>query len=207
MKYFEAVLLAFTLSLDALTAAFAYGTSKIKIPWKSMLIIDVLCTLTLILTFYLGTVIQPYISQEAIRYIAFALMLLIGLVKLFEELIKWILRKKTKDELEFKMFGFRFLLRIYQNETTADADKNKILTAAEAVSLAVALSFDSLAVGFSAGIAQISAVTLFISTLLFGYLALLLGVLIGGRIARRSKLNLSWLSGAILIVLAVIRLF
>lgn len=207
MHILEGVLLSFTLSLDALTAAFAYGASKIKIPLKSIAIIDIVCTLTLVVTFYLGRLIEPYVSAEVIKYIAFAMLLIIGLTKLFDELIKYILKKKSKDEIQFKMFGFRFILNIYKNETTADADQNKILSVPEAVSLAVALSIDSLAAGFSAGLVNILPAVLFTGSLVFGMGALYLGTFLGKKVAKRTKINLAWLSGLILIFLAISKLF
>ena len=39
----DAILLVSALSMDAFVASFAYGTSKIKIPFKSAIIINVVC--------------------------------------------------------------------------------------------------------------------------------------------------------------------
>ena len=40
----DAILLVTALSMDAFVASFAYGTSKIKIPFKSAIVINVVCS-------------------------------------------------------------------------------------------------------------------------------------------------------------------
>ena len=107
--------------------------------------------------------------------------------------------------MTFKVFDFKFVLEIYANETKADYDKSKTLTLKEAVYLAVALSLDSLAVGFGSSLVSINHLQVIILSFVIGTCCLFVGVLIGKKFIEKVDLNLSWLSGLMLIVLAFIR--
>ncbi len=48
----ETILLVLALSLDAFVASIAYGTNKIKIPFKSIIIIDSICAISLVISLY-----------------------------------------------------------------------------------------------------------------------------------------------------------
>ena len=202
----EALIIAITLSLDSFASGFAYGASKIKIPFKSAFILSFVCSATLGLTLLLGAVVRPYISAEIIKYISFAILLAIGLFKLFEEVIKLLLKRTANRQINFNVFNFHFILQIFGNETEADSNKDKILSAAESVSLAAALSMDGLAVGFSAGLTGANPILLIALSLLIGFSAVMLGFKIGSKIASKLKINLSWLSGLILVAIAVSKL-
>ena len=206
------LLLVSALSLDALVAAFGYGAGKIKIPFNSTLIINLICTAFLAASLFAGKAVSGFLSPGVRKYICFSLLLLIGLIKLCDGLLKsYIRKKKTFDKsIRFKFLSLKFILNVYADPETADADASKILTVGEAAALAVALSVDSLAVGLGLGFDSanpwIYAVMIAFS-FVTGIAAVILGCFIGKRIAQKTPLNLSWLSGVILIVLAVSKLF
>ena len=54
----DAILLVSALSMDAFVASFAYGTSKIKIPFKSAIIINVVCSTILAIALFAGGIIS-----------------------------------------------------------------------------------------------------------------------------------------------------
>ncbi|WP_343009233.1 manganese efflux pump, partial [Blautia obeum] len=108
--------------------------------------------------------------------------------------------------LTFKLFDFKFVLEIYANETKADYDKSKTLTIKESVYLAVALSIDSIAVGFGSSLVSFNFIQILLLSFTIGILALFLGVNIGKKFIEKVNINLSWLSGAMLVCLAIIRL-
>jgi putative Mn2+ efflux pump MntP len=49
----EALLLAFSCSLDAFVASIAYGTNKVKIPFLSVQIINLVCSFILAISLFL----------------------------------------------------------------------------------------------------------------------------------------------------------
>ena len=206
------LLLVSALSLDSLVAAFGYGVNKIKIPFRSVMVINIITSAFLAASLFAGKAISGVINPDICKYICFSLLLLIGLIKLSDSLIKsYIRKKKTIDKsIKFKILSLKFILNVYADPETADADSSKILTIGEAAALAVALSLDGLAVGFGAGFegANIWIYVIMIAfSLLTDISAVLLGGFIGRKVAQKTSLNLAWLSGVILIGLAVSKLF
>lgn len=204
----RAVAVAVILSTDIFVCGLAYGAGKIKIPAKSAAVISIICGLSLGLTSFIGGIIRPYISARAIKYISFAVLLAIGLFKLFEEVLRALLARTTpRKELSLNLLGFRLILKVFQDETEADKNKDKILSSAEAVSLAAATSLDSLAVGFSAGLGSAPVWLLPLAVTLVSFAAVLCGTAAGKKAAAKSRINLSWISGAVLVIIAVTKLF
>ncbi|MCL2592851.1 MAG: manganese efflux pump, partial [Defluviitaleaceae bacterium] len=76
----------------------------------------------------------------------------------------------------------------------------------EAIVLAVSLSLDGFAVGFSAAMLGMNFLAVIIFTLIVDFIALLLGGWLGNKAANKLRFNISWLAGLILIGLAVVQL-
>jgi len=72
--------------------------------------------------------------------------------------------------------------------------------------LAIALSLDSLAIGFGSSLGNINYFNVILLSLVSDMIAIWLGLFIGRKFVEKSKLNLSWLAGIILIILAVLKL-
>lgn len=61
MHKLETILLVLTLSLDAFVASIAYGANKIKIPRSSCLIINLVCSLFLGFSVFLGYGLKKFL--------------------------------------------------------------------------------------------------------------------------------------------------
>lgn len=205
----ETLLLVLSVSIDSLLASIAYGASKIKIPLTSALIVDIISASMLGLSLIVGGFLQNYISANVGRVMSFLILFILGVYRLFESLLKSYIKNKSNDlsPLTFKLFDFNIVLQVYADETKADFDKSKILTSKEALYLALALSLDSLAVGFGSSLISINYVQVFTVAILIGIIAILLGSFIGRKFVENTNINLSWLSGAMLIILAFLRAF
>lgn len=204
----EAVMLAVALSTDALVASFAYGSNKIKIPFSSVQVINVACTSILAVSLLLGGVVRQYVPQEMTKVICFCILIVLGIAKLMDSTIKSIIKNHTNlsKQIKFSMFNLNFILLLYANPEQADVDSSKVLSPDEAVSLAIALSLDGLAVGFGAAIGYVNILTVVAASLVFGTVAVILGCYLGNRLAGKTALDLSWLGGVLLIVLAFLKL-
>ncbi len=204
----ESAILASALSLDAFVASFAYGSDNIRIPLTSALIIDAVCGGMLGIALFVGSVIREYIPAQLTMVICFIILFLLGLVKLLDSITKSIIRKYSgiNGKIHFSMFNIKFVLSLYADPEAADVDHSKSISAKEAVSLAVALSLDGIAVGFGAAIGDANAPLVLVSSLVIGALAIFLGAYTGHKLARKLTFNMSWVSGAILIGLAVLNL-
>lgn len=205
---FSSLLLVLSISIDSFVASIAYGTNKIKIPLKSALIIDIVSALVLGISLSIGSFVRNLIPGNIAVFFSFAILFGLGIYRLFECIFKNYILKRSNSQkpLTFKLFDFKFVMEVYADETKADFDNSKSLSASEAFYLSLALSLDSLAVGFGGSLISINPIQVIIIALVAGIIAISLGGLIGKKLIEKSSLNLSWLSGAILILLAFMRI-
>lgn len=204
----EVLLIVTALTLDAFVSAFAYGANKIKIPFSSVLVINLICTSILGFSLLLGNFIGHLLPADFTSAICFVLLMVLGLTKIFDSAVKNFIRKHSSfhKKIRFSAFSLRFILSVYADPQNADSDSSRCLSAAEAAYLAVALSFDSLAVGFGAGVTNSISWLVVVGSLLFDMCSIVLGCKLGNKLAEKSELDLAWLSGIILIVLAVLKI-
>lgn len=205
----ESLLLVSSVCIDAFVASIAYGTNKIRIPIISSLIINIIGSLTLGISLFFGGFISSFLPGKLPIYISFFILVTIGIYRLFEGIFKNYIRKKNylDKHLTIKIFDMNIILQIYADEIKADFDKSKILTSKEALYLAFALSFDSIAVGFGSSLVGGGYLLTISLCFLIGLVSVILGQFLGRKFSEKSQLNLSWLSGLILIILAITKLF
>lgn len=205
----EAAVLALSLSVDAFVAGFAYGSNRIKIPLSSVLIISIICSGIVGISFLIGSIAKNYIPLWLTSCICFIILFIMGLIKLMDGIMKAFIRRHANLErkVEFSMFSVRFILALYADPEESDFDKSKSISAMESVSLSLALSFDGLAVGFGAAMGGVNGLAVFAWSLVANTAFLLSGCLLGYKIAHRLRFNVSWIGGAILIVMAFLKLF
>lgn len=177
----EALLINLSLCLDAFVAGIAYGAGKIKLPFFSLIIINLICTAFLAFSLFIGRVAGGLISEDAAKWFSFGLLLCIGIIKLAGH------------------------FNACKNPAAADKDNSRHISAAEAAALAVALSIDGLAVGFGAGLSTAAVWWIIGLSLLTDPAALLGGKTLGSALASKTKINLGFLSGVLLILLAVLK--
>lgn len=205
---FASLLLVLSISIDSFVASIAYGTNKIKIPFKSALIIDIVSALVLGLSLAIGSLIKDFIPANTAVIFSFIILLGLGVYRLFECIFKgFILKRYTLQKpLTFKLFDFKFVMEVYADETKADFDNSKTLSSKEAFYLSLALSLDSLAVGFGSSLIAVNLIEVIIICLITGIIAISLGVFIGRKFVEKVNFDLSWLSGTLLIILAFMRI-
>ena len=184
--------IAISLSIDAFAVSFAYGCKKIKMPLHSALLINLICTIAVVLSFLSGLALTAYITEHIAAIISFVILFSIGLTKLFDSITKSIIRKSTQfnKEIKLSVFNLKLALRLYADPEAADADTSKDISPKEAAVLAISLSLDGLAVGLSAAIIGINLWLLIAFTLLSDGIALLLGDLLGNKVASKIRFNI-----------------
>ncbi len=204
----ESLILVIALSLDAFVACFAYGTNKIKIPFTSALVLTTISSLTLTISLFLGFIIKPYLPKELTHIICFIILFFLGTTKLFDSSIKAYIRKRNGlcKSFTFRAMSLNFILNVYADPEMADKDDSRILSYSEAISLALALSIDGLAVGLGAAIAEVNSILVIANSLIVGLVAVLLGAFIGKKVSEKVSLDLSWLSGVLLLILSFMKL-
>lgn len=204
----SSLLLVLSISLDSFVASIAYGTNKIKIPFKSALIIDIVSALVLCFSLAIGSILKDFIPGNTAVIFSFIILLGLGVYRLFECIFKGYIVKRSNSQkpLTFKLFDFKFVMEVYADETKADFDNSKILSSKEAFYLSLALSLDSLAVGFGSSLIAVNIMEVMIICLIAGIIAISFGVFIGRKFVEKVNFDLSWLSGVLLIILAFMRI-
>lgn len=202
MSISHLIFLIAALSLDAFAVSIAYGTSKISIPFGSIIVINIICSAMLFVSLYLGMFLRDFLIKPEI----FASLILFGLgfIKTFDSLIKNYIRKNQgHKKMTFKLFDINFILDIYANPKKADIDKSRSISPKESLSLAVALGLDNLAAGIGAGLIFNPFLAVGIS-LLTGTLAIMFGLSLGKKISKNGR-DFSMVSGIMLMILAMIK--
>ncbi|MCK9478293.1 MAG: hypothetical protein M0R40_02165 [Firmicutes bacterium] len=173
------IMLAVSLSVDALGIGVAYGLKGVKIPITAKIIIFaasfVIATLCELLGQYLLSILLPFV----IKAIGIVILLAVGVYTVFSDPFSY------------------------------DADKSLDIDLSEAFFMGIALSIDSVGVviGNTAIGGALNILPLAISICQFGFLSI--GQKIGSKIMLRGKLgyrSLSVLTGAIIIIIAVFRI-
>lgn len=204
----ESAFLVIALSLDALVASFAYGAKKIEIPFRSAAVIDLICTGILAATLLIGSFFSPFVSSGLTNTLCFSILFFLGLVKLFDSILKNYINRTNvnSQQIKFRMFNLKFILSIYADPEKADVDCSSTLSPSESAALAVALSLDGAAVGFGAGLDDFNFILILVFSIIFNLAAVYAGCWMGRRISAKTPRDFSWFSGIILIILALTKL-
>ena len=184
----EAAFLALSLSLDTFVAGLSYGSSKIRLPLVCAVTVTLVCS--------------------GVLCLSILLLVCMGTLRILDQAIKSFLCRHDgfSRNFMFRALHFQFFLSVYADPCKADADASKSLSVPESVCLALAMSLDGAAAGFGAALGNLNPVAVLFFSLLFGFTTIQGGFLLGNRLAQKIHFSVDWLSGALLILLAFLRL-
>ena len=202
----QALLLVLALSLDSFVAGIAYGAGGIKIPKLSLLTLGGVSTSVLTLSLLAGELLGPLFPAEAVHIVCFLLLFSLGVFKLFDGVLKSAIRARGSCRFSFSALNLNFILQVYAEPERADADHGGTLSPKEAFALALALSLDGLAAGFGASLSGGGVFETALLSLPLSCAAVAVGELLGRRMHRKGKIDLTPLSGVLLILLALLKL-
>ncbi len=128
----------------------------------------------------------------------------IGIAKLLESLIRSIAKKHPSlmGNWGCQIKQINIIFTVYLSPEEANRKDLQVLSAKEALLLSLALSLDSVLVGMAFPAADIPRLALFFSAALFNLLLFVAGCLFGRLLFRMLRIDLSWLSGLCLLLLA-----
>lgn len=203
-----ALLPATALSADAFIAGFAYGAKNIKIPCRIILAINLISASALGASVFLGTLLRPFLPAGFCRAACFLLLFFVGLSKLLDSAAKELIRrrKNTEKHIKLSVFSFSVVLSVYANPEAADADASKQLSLREACTLAAALSLDGAAAGFGTALGSAGGAAFVLCAFITDTVAVISGRLLGNKLSGSLPAFTPWLSGAVLIILAIAKL-
>ena len=198
------ILLAVIVSIDIYLASAAYSNSGIRIPMLSAGVISLVCSAVLGISLRFSVWISGLISVGLCRRLGTAVLIAIGTVTLMKSAVRALVKRITdRGGMSLRIGSAALAVRIYLDETAADTDGSKILSAGEAISLALASSLDCAATGLGSGHIGIDTTAAVALTFAAGYAAIYAGSLTGSLLSR-LRADMSWVSGVLLIVFAVI---
>lgn len=147
LHYFQALLFAVALSIDAFVACFVYGTSRVRIPTVSLLILSFISAGTLFASLLLGGGIRSLLPSAITHALSFVILFFLGLVKLFDSTLKHFIQCTAPKNLRFSLLNLQFILTVYADPAQVNQEDQEILSPREAFPLGLALSLDSAAAG------------------------------------------------------------
>lgn len=189
------ILLIAAVSADGFAASAGMGAAGIKVPLRSAAIISFTGTLFLTVSVALADGVKRFVPYEACRAVSFGLLIFLGLFNIFRDFFKKLAKRRQKPGPISLLF----------DGTAADTDNSKSISPKEAAALSVALSADSLVTGISAGLGEINLPLLCVGTFVTGLLSVALGQWLGRKIVSSLEIDMSWLCGAVLILLALLK--
>lgn len=196
----KSFLLTIAVCTDSFAASVGIGGAGIKIPFRSAAVISLVGTFFLTASAAASEALKLCINSGLFGVLSFLLLLGLGIFNLFQNFFKEIISKKLRFGEEKNSPA-----KLFFDETAADADNSKSISVREALALSVALSADSVVTGISSGSLELNLPLLSAVCFFTGVPAVLLGALLGKKLHSALKINLGWLSGAVLIVLAFLR--
>ena len=204
----EAFLFALSCSLDSFVASIAYGANKVKIPFLSIQILNLISTSILALSIFCGAMVRNILPGNGALIISFATLGSLGLFYLLQGISKTYISKNQGlvKKYIFTLFDLTFVTNIYINQIKNDLINVEKISLKEILYLGVALSIDAVVLGFASALGSINLKLVVLFSLITNSVFIWFGLLIGRKFAEKSKINLSWLSGIILICLAIIKL-
>ncbi|MGN0636958.1 MAG: hypothetical protein ACI4J0_01190 [Huintestinicola sp.] len=197
----RSLLIGAATSADIFAAALGIGAGGIKFPLRSALASAFSGAAVLWLSALLSSAADRILPLDIAVYISKAILLIMGLYSIFGDR----LRKRfppRKKRSGCRLFHYA---EVMNDPKISDCDNSKSISPAEGAAMGIALSADSVFMGISAGIAGCSPGLIFLSSLIFGMGAIILGTAAGkGLSARIKSLARIPAGGIILIILAII---
>ncbi|MCH5194006.1 MAG: manganese efflux pump [Oscillospiraceae bacterium] len=189
----KVLLLVIAVCTDCFAASLGIGSAGIRIPFRSAVIISLVGTVSLSVSVAFAGTLKLAVPGGLCSAISFILLLGLGLFNLFQNFWRDIICKRSKKGDPVRMFF---------DGASADTDGSKSISAKEALVLSAALSADSVVTGISAGLGSISLPLLSAMSFAAGLLSVTAGERLGRKIVSSFNINLGWLCGAVLIILA-----
>lgn len=207
MSHFAPALVLFLLavSLDSMTAGFSYGTQKVRIKAAAFLLLICVPAAFIAAANRLGSLLFLFLPAELLPCLSFLLLFLIGCSKLAESLIRQLARKHPSlaGNWGCKIKQLNIIFTVYLSPEDANQEDLQVLSAKEALLLSLALSLDSVLVGMAFTPGSISWPALFVAAMFFNLFLFLAGYLLGRLLCSVLHMDLSWLSGLFLLLLAL----
>ena len=209
----NALILALSASIDSLGVGISYGLKKTKICFLAYLVLMIISIIITALSMFLGNTLTSFMSPNVTKVIGSVILFGIGIFIIYEATLK---KEKTKkivfpQHKEYNIFikCFGITINIIKDPISSDIDSSNKIDMKEAIFLGLALSLDSISIGFGASVIGINTFLFPLLISIFQIIFLCIGRIIGNNIIDVSKLPKNiWnvISGILLICIGFIKL-
>lgn len=195
-------------SIDSLTAGLTYGTRRVRIKLPAYLILICVPAAFITAANRIGSYIFLLFPKAVLPVFSFTVLAVLGCSKLFESLLRLLAHKYPSLSRNWgcKIKQLNIIFTIYLSPEDANQEDLQILSPKEALLLSLALSLDSVLAGMAFTTGALPLATLFLLASLFNLLLFAAGYGIGLLATTVLRVDLSWLSGLFLLLLAVMAL-
>lgn len=215
MWLFSAILLAVSLSMDALGIGISYGLRKVQVATLPKVIISLISLIFTALAIGIGNVIALILPEQLAKLIGSAMLVILGATIIVQALgnknsSNNNKKKPTPKTWSWTIKSLGVSIRITRTPVANDIDKAPAINVKESLYLGVALSIDSFGAGISSAVAGVNSFLVPVLVGMCQFVFLSLGLYCGSKLTAIQKLNSNFfmlLSGTILITLACVRYF
>ncbi len=214
MWLFSAILLAVSLSMDALGIGISYGLRKVRVATLPKVIISLISLIFTALAIGIGNVIALILPDQLAKLIGSAMLVVLGVIIIVQALSgsdsNESKKKPTPKTWSWTIKSLGVSIRITRAPVDNDIDKAPAINVKESLYLGVALSIDSFGAGISSAVAGVNSFLVPVLVGLCQFVFLSLGLYCGSKLTAIQKLKSNFfmfLSGTILITLACVRYF
>ena len=192
-------------SVDSLTAGLTYGTQRVRIRRSAYLVLVFVPALFITLANRIGSCICYFLPENILPFLSFTLLMLLALSKLTESLLRFLARRypSLSRNWGLKIKQINIIFTVYLSPEDANQEDLQILSAREALLLSLALSLDSVLVGMAFTTGPLPLLLLFLLAAFFNFLLFTAGYAFGHLVSSVLRIDLSWLSGLFLLLLAL----
>ena len=184
--WFNGIVLAVAMSVDALGIGVSYELQNVRIPWYAKGIVGLISSVVMYGSLYLGNALTKYFPPDIMNILGISILVLIGL-----------------GFIRNSIWG--------EDKTAFDSNNSSIIEKKEAIVLGLALSLDAVSAGIATGATGIGGALYFaILVGIMQYTFLSLGSLVAKRsllLFQANRKICGVFSGLLLIIMAVVRGF
>ena len=205
------IIMAFSLSIDAVGIGISYGIRGIKISAFAKFVICAMSFLIILLSMLFGDILYSLVPKYIGQIIGSLILFIMGFLIILQGVKskKEIRNKKKKKTLRFIIKPLGISIKIIQSPEFCDFNKSRVIEPLESVYLGIALSFDSIGVGMTSSIFNFNEFVFSLLVCVFQIFLLSCGILSGGKINKIKNIDKisNIVSGTILILISAIKLF
>ncbi len=203
------IILAFSLSIDAIGIGLSYGIRGIKIPLTAGGVIGIISFFVIFCSMVFGKFLCNFITEDMGEITGTIILLAIGIWIIFQSIKRQNTPMKKEKTLNFIIKPLGITIKIIRTPESCDLNKSSIIEPFEAIYLGAALSFDSIGVGITSSTFGFDKFIFSLMVCMFQIILLNLGTLFGKKINKIKYLDKisNILSGGILISIAMTKLF